>query len=223
MQSQLSKSEYMMFLKHPAWAWLKKHDKAKLPPVDANTQAVFDTGNLFENYAEARFPKGVRLGFNDFHEYRSLPDRTAAAITSGEKTLFQARFEAGRYTCITDVIDQVGEGEFDLYEIKSSTGVKTDHILDLAFQVMVMELAGYKIRRIYVIYVNKTYVRKVEINSKELTAMSEVTDEVRAKHSFTMNHAAAAIKTIDQSTMPDPSPAHCQYGSLSEWLQSIAH
>lgn len=27
----LSKSKYMMFLKHPAWLWLKKHDKKKLP------------------------------------------------------------------------------------------------------------------------------------------------------------------------------------------------
>jgi hypothetical protein len=67
----LSKSEYMMFLKQPACMWLKKHDKTKLPPVDDNTQAMFDAGNLFETYAEQLFPDGVRLGFDSYNEYLS--------------------------------------------------------------------------------------------------------------------------------------------------------
>ena len=50
----ISKSEYMMFLRHPAWLWLKKHDKAKLPPIVENTQAMFDTGHMFEQYAEKK-------------------------------------------------------------------------------------------------------------------------------------------------------------------------
>lgn len=47
----LSKSDYTTYLKHPAWLWLKKHDKTKLPLIDDNTQAIFDAGNLFETYA----------------------------------------------------------------------------------------------------------------------------------------------------------------------------
>lgn len=39
---QLSKSDYMLFLRHPAWLWLKKHDKAKLPVVDDAFYAIFD-------------------------------------------------------------------------------------------------------------------------------------------------------------------------------------
>lgn len=58
----ISKSEFMMFLKHPAWLWLKKYDKTQLPLVGDNTQAIFDAGNLFETYAEQLFPDGVRLG-----------------------------------------------------------------------------------------------------------------------------------------------------------------
>ena len=40
----------MMFLKQPAWLWLKKHDKSKLPEIDPNTQAMFDTGHLFPDF-----------------------------------------------------------------------------------------------------------------------------------------------------------------------------
>ena len=44
MEYRLSKSDYMLYLRHPAWLWLKKNDPKKLPPVDENTQALFDSG-----------------------------------------------------------------------------------------------------------------------------------------------------------------------------------
>jgi hypothetical protein len=83
----------MMFPRHPAWLWLKKPDKAKLPPIVENTQAMFDTGHMFEQYAEKKFPNGVTLGFNSYNEYLSLPRWTSEALKSGAKTIFQARFE----------------------------------------------------------------------------------------------------------------------------------
>ena len=53
---QISKSEYMMFLKHPIYLWLKKYDKAKLPPVDDALQAIFNAGHIFESFAEQLLP-----------------------------------------------------------------------------------------------------------------------------------------------------------------------
>ena len=80
---QISKSDYMLFLRQPAWLWLKKNDPSKLPPVDAATQAMFDAGHAFEPYVESLFPEGIALGFSDFDEYRSLPLRTQQAFESG--------------------------------------------------------------------------------------------------------------------------------------------
>jgi hypothetical protein len=51
----ISKSEFLLFLKHPAWLWLKKYDKNKLPVPDEDLQALFDEGTLFESYAEKIF------------------------------------------------------------------------------------------------------------------------------------------------------------------------
>ena len=65
----LSKSDYLLFPKHPAWVWLKKHDKKKLPPVDANLQAIFDAGHNFEPYDESLFPEIVKLGFGPDEDY----------------------------------------------------------------------------------------------------------------------------------------------------------
>jgi hypothetical protein len=138
----LSKSDYMLFLKHPAWLWLKKHDRTKLPEIDLATQALFDFGHEFESYAEQLFPDAVKIGFSfEENNYLTMPRRTREALDNGAKTILQGRLESQSITCIFDVLDRVEGNVFDLYEIKSSTSVKIDHEYDLAFQVVVLEQA----------------------------------------------------------------------------------
>lgn len=216
---RLSKSDYMLFLRHPAWLWVKKHDPSKIPPIDEGTQAMFDTGFLFENYAEERFANAVRLGFDDYDSYRSLPVRTKALIDEGAQTILQGRFEFGNYTFICDVVNFVHGKTVDLYEIKSSTGVKPDHIYDLAYQVMVLEGCGYTVRSVYVLHVNNQYVRSGDIDADQLVTCADVTTDVMAKRDFTSQNAAEALAIATSSTMPNPSPSLAKLGSMSEWLK----
>ncbi len=216
---QLSKSEYMMFLRHPAWLWLKKHDGDKLPDPDANLQAIFDAGHEFEQYVEKRFPNGITLGFDNYEEYLSLPERTKQALDGGAKSIFQGRFEASDITCICDVVDHVGKNEVDLYEIKSSTKVKPEHYPDLAFQVVVLESAGLKVRNAAVIHVNNQYIRDGDIDPIKLSAVTNVTGEVRDIIKETKKNIQFALDVISLSELPDPSPRHARLGSLSEWLE----
>ncbi len=225
-KTELSKSEYVMFLKHPAWLWLKKHDKKKLPEPDANLQAMFDAGNLFETYAETRFPGLKRVGFSNYDEYLSMPVRSEKAIQDGAKQISQARFVADfgedAITCIVDVIERVDEKTFDLFEIKSSTSVKPEHIEDLAFQTVVLEKAGYTVRNISVIYCNNQYVRSGEIDLLKLSGIQEVTDRVRARIEQTNRAILAAFQTIGLEEMPDPTPRRAKMGAFREWLEIFA-
>ncbi|MEK7571627.1 MAG: DUF2779 domain-containing protein [Patescibacteria group bacterium] len=214
----LSKSEYMLFLRQPAWLWLKKHDKSKLPEVDLAMQALFDNGHLFESYAEQLFPESTRLGFTDYLTYASLPKRTTEALESGAKTILQGRFEAGQLTCIIDVLDRVEGNVFDLYEIKSSTSVKIDHEYDLAFQVVVLEQAGLTIRNVSVIHVNNKYVREGLIDSKAITKTTDVTEAVRLLIDETKLNIQQALKTIQSDTPPGMSPRFVRLGPIDEWL-----
>lgn len=215
---QLSKSDYMLFLRHPAWLWLKKHDKAKLPPIDDDTQALFDAGFVFESYAEQLFPDAVKLGFDGFDEYRTLTARTKEVIDSGAKTIVQGRFESGEITCICDVLARGDDGSFDLYEIKSSTSAKVDHEYDLAFQKEVIEGAGYKVERIFVIHVNNEFVRNGEIKAEELTKTVEVTDRVAKLKESTFENIAKALEVAKLKECPDISPAHAKLGAFGDWL-----
>lgn len=215
----ISKSDYMMFLRHPAWLWLKKNDPKKLPPVDENTQAMFDAGHQFEPYAESQFPEGLTLGFSDYSEYLSLPQRTQDAITSGAPVLFQPSFEWQDFTCICDIVSFAGDGEVDLYEIKASTSAKVEHEFDLAFQTAVLEGTGLKVRDIYVIHVNNQYVRNGTIEADKITHTENVTDKVRKRSEATAKYMPLALATAKQKTIPDPSPDLAKLGSKKSWLQ----
>lgn len=215
---QISKSEYMMFLKHPAWLWLKKHDKTKLPPVDDNTQAIFDAGHMFEAYAEALFPGGVKLGFDNYNDYLSLPVRTDRALDEGATTIFQGRFEHDQLTFICDIITVVGDKVLDLYEIKSSTKAKPEHEFDLAFQMVVLEACGFGVRNISVIHVNNQFVRNGDIDPKALTGITDITESVKARREFTLQHIQEALSVVRSESHPDFSPSLASSDSFNEWL-----
>jgi len=220
----LSKSNYLLYLKHPAWLWLEKHDKNKLPKTDENTQAIFDMGHLFESYAEKLFPDGLTLGYKtngqfDFIKYRKLPEITKQAIEGNTKVLFQGRLEVDNITCIFDVLERTEHGTYNLYEIKSSTKAKKEHEHDLAFQTIVLERSGLSIESIFVIHVNNEYVKDGEIDHNKITAISDITSAVRNTIDKTVvgiNEAKAVMALAD---MPDPSPRYVGFSAFKEWLE----
>lgn len=216
---QISKSDYMLFLKHPAWLWLKKNDPKKLPPVDANLQAMFDAGHEFEPYAESLFPEGSALGFSDYDEYLTLLERTRDALAEGVHVLFQPRFEWQNFTCICDIVSIVGDGKIDLYEIKASTSAKVDHEFDLAFQTAVLEGTGLTVCNIYVIHVNNQYVRRGPIEADKITKITDITEKVRARGDVTAQYMPLALSTAQLKVMPDPDPALAKLGSKNDWMK----
>ncbi len=215
----LSKSDYMLSLRHPAWLWLKKHDRNKLPSVDPGLQAIFDTGHEFEQYAESLFLGGVTLGFSDYDEYLSLPSRTEQALDDGALTIFQGRFEYEDLTFICDIVQVIEGKTVDLYEIKSSTSAKLDHEYDLAFQTYVLEKLGFVVRKIAVVHVNNEYVRSGAIEADKITATTEITDKVREKLAETESNILKAREVVALKTCPDMSPQLASTGGFKEWLE----
>lgn len=164
------------------------------------------------------FEDGATLGFNNFDEYNTLTNRTQQALIDGHTTIYQSRFVWGEYNCLPDIINIVGDKEIDLYEIKSSTRVKEDHLYDLAFQRAVIEANGFKIRKIFVIYVNNSYVRHGDINPTELTKIDDVTLAVHNLALFTSSNMPLALEIMKSDTMPDPDPVYLsKLGDKREW------
>ncbi len=210
----------MLFLSHPCWLWLKKHDKSKLPTVDDNLQARFDSGSALESYAERLFPDGTKLGFDGYDEFISLAARTQAVIAEGATTLFQAKFDSDQLSVICDVVELLGHNRVALTEIKSSTAAKPKHVLDLAYQRFVLVQCGFSVERCSVLVVNNKYIRSGEIEADQLFVSVDVTAEVEAQLDFVADMIPQALRLMDSTEMPNPSPRHCGAveDSLKNWM-----
>lgn len=218
---QISKSDYMLYLIHPAWIWYRKHDKNKLPPLSEELQVIFDEGHEFEEWAEKIFDYGFKLGFTNYDEYLLMTGHTQDALNRGEKRIFQGRFEYQNLTCIVDVLEKAETG-FNLYEIKSSTSIKPEHIDDLAFQYYVLKNHGLDIEKMYVIHVNKEYIKQGDIDPKGISVKVDVTDEVKLKLADVNKNLPDVIKVVENSTPPDLSPRYAK-SKFSEWLKVYKH
>jgi hypothetical protein len=221
----ISKSDFMRWRVHPALGWINKNRPELLPTLDASTQAIFDTGHDFEQYAEALFPGAVALGFdaNDYQSYESLPGRTLKALGKGTVTVFQGRFEYAGFSFIADIVDKLPDGSVDLYEIKSSTSAKPEHKVDLAFQTIVLMGLGYVVRNIGVIHVNGNYLRSGDVNPKEITIHSDVTKAVKATLPDVAKNMGVCTEDLSSPNMPDLSPSLASKNGFNEWLSVYKH
>lgn len=77
------------------------------------------------------------------------------------------------------VVTDPAKGEIDIYEVKSSSKVKPEHYEDVAFQCIVAERTGAKVRNLYVITLNSDYIRNGEIDVEQLFTVDDVTETVR--------------------------------------------
>ena len=214
----LAKSDYLLFLRHPALLWLKKHDPKKIPPLDFATRQRMASGYAFEEYAERLFPDAVNVGFASPEEYRSMLDRTALAWKSGASCVAQGMYKSGELTCITDVLEATGDG-FTLTEIKSSSSAKPEHVTDLAFQRLVLEASGYDIQKCQVIHANPDYERAGDIDPHLLTRTTDVTNQVEKILYKTKENAASAVRVMNLDSIPDIDPLLAAPSAFAEWLE----
>ncbi|MFH1801567.1 MAG: DUF2779 domain-containing protein [archaeon] len=172
----LTKSDYICGIQCLRWLWINKNDKERIPESTEIEKARFEEGYVIEEYAKSLFPDIVDLSKFKFDEQ---VERTKEH-TEKRVPLFQASFLHEDLYSRGDILLPVENDEWDIIEVKSSTEAKKIHLEDLAFQKYVYEKNGLKIRKCFVLHVNKEYVRQGEINPKELLMQTEVTEKVEA-------------------------------------------
>ena len=199
----LTKSDYLKFLIHPAYLWLQKHDKDRLPAFDEATQAIIDAGNEIEGYARGLFAEGVTVKSLFAESVRE----TEGYVKSGATVIFQAAVLTDRRLYAKcDVLTKNSDGSWDLHEVKSATKEKPEYLHDLAFQKNAFEISGYEIRRTRLIHINNQYVRQGPIEPAKLFTSVDVTARVSELMGRTRRGIEEALDVIALPECPDDSP-----------------
>lgn len=180
----LTKSSYIDYLRCPREFWLSQQS-------DEREELSLHARHLREQgYAV----QGIARQMSIFK----------TGIVNHERT-----FETAELKSKSDivVVDET-TGELSIYEVKSGSKVKDDYVIDVAFQVMVAEACGFKIKAAYVITVDTTYVRSGEIDPDKLLNVEDVTDQVRVLQPETIANANAALKYLESEPVPNIAE-HC--------------
>ncbi len=200
--AQITKSLFMSGQQCVKLLW---HSYRKdLPEITLSDKHKFAQGREFEVYVKKLYPGAVDL--KDLRNDENI-EKTKELIKQ-KKTIFEAGVVYKDYFLKADILQPNGN-DWDLIEIKASTKVKPEHIPDLAFQKFVLEKAGLKIKRCFVIFLNKEYVKNGEINPQELASKEEVTEKVNLIKDVEEN-ADKYLKFVELEHSPDvPIGKHC--------------
>ncbi len=211
----------MHWLIHPGYLWLEKFDKKKLPPITTSDQFMFDKGHAFEAQARKLFPSAKLVDAKPW-EFDLLVNQTKRLMEDESvETIFQATAFTDRGLLVkSDVLKRSGK-TWDLYEVKSSTSVKDDHLSDLAFQAVAWEEMGVKVGDIYLLYVNKEYKRGENIEPELLVSQKKITYKVKQRIPEVEQQIPKALKVLDQKTCPDLGLEYA--GNLGIWLPMYLH
>ena len=178
---------------------MEMHEPRKIPETDSVTQYVFDQGHLVGELAKKLFPGGIDIPAEDFMGNISA----ARELLKERRPLFEAGILAGRLYSRIDILSPTDEEEWDIFEVKSSTGVKDVHINDVAFQRYCCNQSGLNIRKCYLVLINRYYVKNGEIDPEGLFNIHDITDKVAEASVDIQDRIENILDVIKQKDCPE--------------------
>lgn len=183
MEYRLTKTAYLNFLKCAPEFWLEYHQ-----PLLSAPEITLEYEHLRQQgYAVEQLVK-------ELSRFRSSDD---VAVD------FQRTFQTAELAARSDiVVTDKNTGEIEIFEIKSSGSVKEDHYDDVAFQKVVAERTGARVRRAHVITLNGEYVRHGEIDAEQLFTVTDVSDIVDQRLAQTELQIQQAFEYLASAPVP---------------------
>jgi hypothetical protein len=200
---KLSKSLYIRGLQCTKSLWLKKYKKDVLSPPDGSAEAMFETGDEVGVLACKLFSDGKEVPYENtsFEEKIAL---TKKWIEEGVKNIYEATFAYDSIVVMVDILHIKGDGMLEIYEVKSSTGVKEVHLDDVSIQYYVLNGLGYTIKSANVVHINNKYVRGDELEVDKLFMIVDVSDEIlERQHNIPSYLKLFETELNDSENMPD--------------------
>lgn len=158
---RLTKSDFLLFCEAPRHLWAKKHGLLETSLSDFD-QHLAEEGNKVEALA---------------HEYLS---KVFLPQCPGYQLLWQQTYTDDPYESRLDgLVFKPKSNTYDLYEIKSSTGVDKDIAYDVTFQAAILA-KHIPVDHYYVLHLNKEYIRSGELDLAALFIAEEISDKVKA-------------------------------------------
>jgi len=194
----------------PKRLFLHKFKRELRNPADEKQQAILNAGTNVGELARQLFKHGVDASPPDNYSYHIAVEKTKEHINRDVPIIYEAAFQYEGVLCALDILVKQGKYWY-AFEVKSSTSVKDQHIQDAALQYFVVRNCGLPIEDISIIYLNNEYVRKGELDIKQLFATQSILTEVLEQQEAIVTKINELKALLAQREIPaaDIGP-HCQ-------------
>jgi hypothetical protein len=208
MKPVLSKSKYLTGLNCTKALWLSAHEPYRASPPSAFQQHLFRQGREVGLRAQAEFPGGRAITAPSSAAGKAVRD-TREALDAGAAVLFEAAFVHDDVLVRVDVLKREEQG-WELFEVKSSTRVKEEHLRDVAVQRYVLTGSGLEICGARLMHLNRgcvypelsdLFVRE-EISSRLAEDAEAVAGNIRDFKQVLELPACPRIRIGPQCTQP---------------------
>lgn len=195
----ITKSDFVRYRDCPLYAWLWKN-KPELREGHKNSR-IADQGEEVEKLAHKLFAGGTEVKGN----YEEAEKHTKELMQSGTKIIYQATALTDHYLARADILKRDEDGKrWHIYEVKSSTKKKPEHMPDLCFQLNAFKQVGIEIASVNLVLVNSDYLYRADsgLEVHKFFKIEDLTKEVLGEVDGFKLEMQEAHKVLTADTEP---------------------
>lgn len=207
MKRYLSKSKYTAFRQCQKNLWMKAY-KPEEEVIDPSLQSRFESGNEVGDLAMGLFGPFEEVTSLDAEGKLDLGEmlrKTEDCLARGVENICEASFSWDGNYCAVDILHRQGGG-YAIYEVKSSSNSLVEPISDdelrhyawdIAYQKYVLIKCGVNVTGVYLVQLNKDYVRGKDLDIQMLFLKTEMTRLVDEEYPNVPANIARARKVLE--------------------------
>ncbi|MCX6266090.1 MAG: hypothetical protein NTW16_01850 [Bacteroidetes bacterium] len=187
----ISKSSFIRGTQCPKSLWLHLNQSDERDETSDAQQQIFDTGHNVGFLAQQLFPGGIDASRGEHAQVAEAIVYTAELISNGTTVIYEAAFSDG---------ETLG---WAAYEVKASTRVKDYQVNDVAFQYYVITRSGLPLRRVSLVHLNNQYIRRGELDIKQLFTIENMTDRILPMQEAIPGRLYSLVDMLKTGMMPE--------------------
>ena len=172
----LSKSKYCQCVQCKKMFWLSKYKKECAAGADKTV--IFENGHKVGELAKGLFGDYEDVPFDI--TLTPMIERTEELLLNKPNIITEASFSYENNFCSVDILKNDEDG-VEIYEVKSSTGVKDIYLDDASYQCYVLSSLGLNVKKVAIVHINNKYVLNNELDINELFTIVDITDIAKEK------------------------------------------
>ena len=189
------------------YLWVTFGDSDLIPEPDIVARYRINERKLVGELVQQLYPGGMKVPFEDFANHI---EQTNVFIKQ-RKLMFDAGILVNNIYSKIDVLLPVDNNSWDIIDIKNATDIKAEYISEISFQKHCCQKAGLNIRKCFIAYINKEYVRQGEIDPQQMFRIEDITDNVNGDVEDIQQEIEEMVKVMHAEKCPNVTIGqHCK-------------